>query len=304
MHPRACVKSCFAWLECLGFAASCRASFLCGKWPHVATLPPLPTAHSVTRLEGSVKSNLRTCVLEHVSRRRGAVPPCASLKACCSAFRPLAASSCSISCQHCRILAVRSLLHHRLTLANPRCRPWVHTGRRHPGGARPLAAGGHPAARVHYRLVGAQWVGGRGLVGAGQAGAASRDAVLMSCRFCSATITPAHAPTFPWLVYLPYQPVSNEGMRHPSPLRAVSDWVKNNVPCPFIIIRRSAVVNARLKFSSRQTTGAAVGPSVTAPGGIAPIDSLRWGFGGGRGVGARLIVAAPATGARREAPRS
>lgn len=37
----------------------------------------------------------------------------------------------------------------------------------------------------------------------------------------------------------------------PRPLAAVGEWVKQNVHCPYIITRREAVVNARMKISSQ-----------------------------------------------------
>jgi hypothetical protein len=34
----------------------------------------------------------------------------------------------------------------------------------------------------------------------------------------------------------------------------VSEWVKQNVSCPFLIIRRAAVANARMKISSSNSS--------------------------------------------------
>lgn len=61
----------------------------------------------------------------------------------------------------------------------------------------------------------------------------------------------------------------------------VSEWVKQNVSCPFLIIRRAAVANARMKISSSQSPLAS--PQSAGPGESIPPESfLRYSTVGGR----------------------
>ena len=50
-------------------------------------------------------------------------------------------------------------------------------------------------------------------------------------------------------------------------LTSVSDWVQQHIACPFVIIRRHAVVNARMRIGGSQASLSSVAAAATAGAG-------------------------------------